>query len=532
MPYLLLFTFVILICVLMGGLTNRLGVPILLAFILLGMLFGEDGIFHISFNNYELSEQVCTIALVFIMFYVGFGTDWNHAKPVAGKAVLLSSVGVVVTAGLTGAVCILFLHMPVLDALLLGSIISSTDAASVFSVLRSKKLGLRENTASLLEIESGSNDPFSYMLTIIFLSMMSGAETGAALALMTVKQLLFGVICGAGIALSARAFLRRYHFPIPGFDMVFFIGTALLSYALPTAIGGNGYLSTYIVGIVLGNVRIQNKKSLVNFFDGFTSLMQILIFFLLGLLSIPSHIPQVIIPAVIVTLMLTFCIRPIAVGLCLAPLKCSIRQQALVAFSGLRGAASIVFAIIATVHEAQTQGNLFHMVFCIVLLSLAFQGSLLAPMARWLKMCDNEIDDAKTFSDYSDQVQLNFIGLEIYKGHPWEEQALRNINLPPDMLAVMLLRDGENVLQGGGTVLLAGDSVILSAPAYQEEIGLLLEEQDFDKTSPWIGKTIAEFSPRKEELIVMIIRGEQTIIPKGDTRIEAGDRLVISEKNG
>lgn len=529
MPYLLICTIVILLCVLVSRVTHRLGVPVLLAFIALGMLFGENGIFRIAFDNYVLAEQICTVALIFIMFYGGFGTNWNEAKPIAVKAAVLASGGVVLTAGLTGLVCVLFLKMPVLEALLLGSILSSTDAASVFSVLRSKKLGLRENTASLLEVESGSNDPFAYMLTIIVLSVMHGEASGGVLIWMTLKQLLLGVFCGAAIALLIWAFLKRYHFPVPGFDMAFFIGIALLSYALPTALGGNGYLSAYIVGIVLGNCRIRKKKSLVHFFDGFTSLMQMLIFFLLGLLATPSQIPRVFLPAVVIALSLTFLIRPIVIATCLSPLRCSIRQQLLVSFAGLRGAASIVFAIMATVHEAETPGGLFHTVFCVVLLSIAFQGSLLAPVARWLGMCDQSIDDAKTFSDYTDQAKLYFINLEIYEGHPWQGKALHEVSLPPDMLVVMLLRGGENVLQGGDTVFSAHDSVILSAAAYQGEVHLALQEEHIEKNNPWVGKSIATISPRKEELVVMILRGEEMVIPKGDTRIEVDDILVISE---
>ncbi len=531
MSYLLACAVIILLCVLASRLTYRLGVPVLLAFIALGMLLGENGIFHIPFENYLLSEQICSIALIFIMFYGGFGTNWDQAKPVALKAAVLASFGVVLTAGLIGAVCILFLRMPVLDALLLGSILSSTDAASVFSVLRSKKLGLRENTASLLEVESGSNDPFAYMLTIILLSVISGDSSGAELAILTVKQLLFGILFGAIIALLVRKFLRHYHFPVPVFDMAFLIGVALLSYELPATLGGNGYLSAYIVGIVLGNCRIRKKKSLVHFFDGFTSLMQMLIFFLLGLLAAPARILQVFLPAIAIALLLTFVVRPLAVATCLTPLRCSIRQQLLVSFAGLRGAASIVFAIMATVHDAKTPGDLFHMVFCIVLLSIAIQGSLLAPVARWLGMCDQSIDDSKSFSDYTDQMKFNFINLEIFDGHSWENKRLREVNLPPDILVVMLLRNGENVLQGGGTIFHSGDSVILSAPAYQDEVGLVLQEQHIAQYSPWVGKTIETFSPRKEELVVMILRGEQTVIPNGDTIIEADDVLVISEKN-
>lgn len=530
MPYLLISAIVILLCVLISRLTHRLGVPMLLAFIALGMLFGEDGFLHIHFENYELAEQICTIALIFIMFYGGFGTNWSQARPIAVKAALLASVGVILTAGLTGAVCIFILRMPVLDSLLLGAVLSSTDAASVFSVLRSKKLGLRENTASLLEMESGSNDPIAYMLMIILLSVMNGQAKAGALLWLTAKQLLFGILFGCLIALLVKLFLQRYQFSIPGFDMAFMIGVALLSYALPAAFDGNGYLSVYLVGIMLGNSRIRNKKSLVHFFDGYTSLMQMLIFFLLGLLATPSKIYHVLVPVLVITLFLTFVVRPLAVAACLTPLKCSLRQQLLLSFSGLRGAASIVFAIMATVHAAKTSSDLFHIVFCVVLLSIAFQGSLLDRVARWLGMCDKSIDDSKCFSDYSDQVKLYFVNLEIQETHPWARKQLQEVNLPPDMLVLMLLRNGGNVLEGGETVILPGDSVILSAPAYQGEVGLVLQEQLIFEDSVWAGKSIAAFSPRKEELVVMILRGGQTVIPKGDTVIEPEDILVISEK--
>ena len=360
---------------------------------------------------------------------------------------------------------------------------------------------------------------------------MSGRASGSALVWLLVKQLALGLLCGVALALLIRAFLKHYRFSVPGFDMAFFIGIALLSYALPAAMDGNGYLSAYIVGIVLGNCRIRNKKSLVHFFDGFTSLMQMLIFFLLGLLATPSQIPNVLWPAIVIALALTFIVRPLAVAACLTPFGCSVRQQLLVSFAGLRGAASIVFAIMATVHSAQTPGYLFHMVFCIVLLSIAFQGSLLASVARWLGMCDKSIDDAKSFSDYTDTEKLYFINLEIHEGHPWVGKALCDVNLPPDILVVMILRGGENVLQGGETVFCLHDSVILSAPAYQDEIGLALQEQHIRNNSPWVGKSIAAFSPRKEDLVVMILRGEQIIIPKGSTRIAANDVLVISEKS-
>lgn len=525
--YLLAVAAIILLCVLLNKVTQRLGVPMLLAFIALGMFFGVDGIIGVEFNNYRLSEQVCSVALVFIMFYGGFGTSWKQARPIAFKAGLLASAGVLLTATLVGLFCILALGMDILDGLLLGAVLSSTDAASVFSVLRSKKLGLKENTASLLEVESGSNDPCSYMLTIIILTLMSG-QTGDRLVWMVGAQLLFGILGGFLIAWGAKFVLQHLRTMTPGFDMALVLGIAVLSYALPLAFGGNGYLSAYITGILLGNSPIRNKRSLVNFFDGFTSLMQMLIFFLLGLLATPSDIWPILVPALLLALFLTFVARPIAVAVCLFPFRGSINQMLLVSFAGLRGAASIVFAVMATVHEAATQSNLFHIVFCVVLLSIAFQGSLLAPMARRLGMCDQSVDDSKSFSDYTEEVPLNFIRLELYPRHPWVGKALREITLPPDMLVVMLLREGLNIWPSGITDLQQGDTLILSALAYVGKDSLALRELPITEGSPWIGKTIAEFSPHPDELIVMILRAEQAVIPRGESVIVIDDILVMA----
>lgn len=525
--YLLLTAFIILLCVLLNKLSFRLGMPMLLGFIVLGMLFGSDGLLGIPFENYELAEQICSVALIFIMFYGGFGTSWGEGKKIAVKAGLLSTLGVVLTAGLTGLFCHFVLRIGLWESFLLGSVIGSTDAASVFSILRSKKLGLRENTASLLEMESGSNDPSSYMLTVVVLSVMGGSADGAALFYMVFAQLAYGLLFGAAIALAAWAFLRRFRFGSAGFDMAFFLGVALLSYALPTLVGGNGYLSAYIVGLVLGNSQFRDKASIVHFFNGLTSLMQVLLFFLLGLLATPSRIPAVFPVALAVMLFLTLVARPAAVFALLSPARCSLRQQVLVSFAGLRGAASIVFAIMATVHEASTRNDIYHIVFCIVLMSILVQGSLLAPVARKLGMCDKNIDVMKTFSDYSEVVDLHFIKVLLPEDYPWVGQPLRDITLPPDTLVIMLLRDGERLVPSGKTVLQAGDVAVLSARAFSGPDGIALTEQHIGADSPWIDRPISEYSPAAGELVIIILRGNKTVVPKGGTLIREGDILVI-----
>lgn len=524
---LLLISSVILLCILLHRVSDKIGVPMLLAFIVLGMAFGTDGIVKIPFDNYGLAENVCSTALIFIMFYGGFGTNWNEARPVAVKSVLLSTLGVVITAALTGFFCYFILKFSFLDSMLIGSVISSTDAASVFSILRSKNMGLKYGTASMLELESGSNDPCSYMLTAVVLSAMSSTAGAGSVFYMIFAQLFFGILFGCLIAFGARYILRHIHFDIAGFDMAFVIAVALLSYTLPSIAGGNGYLSAYMVGIILGNTKIKNKKSLVNFFDGITGLMQMLIFFLLGLLATPSQIPQIFLPALAIALFLTLAARPLAVSVILTPFKCRMNQQVLISFAGLRGAASIVFAIMATVDDANTGFDVYHIVFCIVLLSILFQGSFLSQAAKKLNMSDTEADVMKTFSDYSEEVDLQFIRIRITEEHTWSHKAVKDISLPPDTLFLMLLRGEETVIPSGETIFRPGDTAVLSARGYQEQENLELTEMKITAKSPWTGIKISDFSPYPGELVIMILRGDETVVPNGDTVIMENDLLVI-----
>lgn len=499
----------------------------LLAFILLGMVFGTDGLFKIEFDNYVIAEKICSGALVFIMFYGGFGTNWSEAKSIAVKATLLSTMGVLLTAGLTGLFCFWVLNIRFLESMLIGSIISSTDAASVFSILRFKRLGLKYHTASMLELESGSNDPCSYMLTVIVLSVMGGNSSAENIAYMVFAQFFYGIVIGAIIAWSVLFILRRYPFDSAGFDMVFVIGVALFSYALPTLIGGNGYLSVYIVGIVLGNGKIPEKQSLVHFFDGLTGLMQILIFFLLGLLATPSDIPSILMSAILIAIFITLIARPLSVFAILTPARCKLSQKLLVSFAGLRGAASIVFAIMATVNEAYMQYDVFHIVFCIVLFSILLQGSFIPLAAKKLGMVDADTNVLKTFNDYSDELDLQFIKLEISDIHPWQGNRIKDLNLPPDTLLVMILRENETIVPNGETVILQGDIAILSGLAFVDNTVVCLKEEPIFKNSKWKDKAVSAFSLDPKELVIMIKRGNHILIPDGNTLIKENDVLVI-----
>lgn len=516
----------ILSCIIANRFSNKFGMPALLCFMALGMIFGSDGLFKISFNNYQITEQLCTIALIFIMFYGGFGTKWQTARPVAAKAVLLSTLGVVITAMLTCLFCYQVLHFSFTESFLIGAVLSSTDAASVFSILRSKNLNLKHSTAPLLEIESGSNDPMAYMLTMIALAMISG-DSGASVPVMLLTQIGVGIGIGIACAILGIFALRKDDLITLGMDTVFVIALVFLSYALPTVLGGNGYLSVYLTGIILGNSNINNKITLVHFFDGITGLAQILIFFLLGLLSFPHLLPNLFLPALLIALFLTFLARPAAVFLLLLPFGSSLRQCLLVAWSGLRGAASIVFAIMVIAKGTSLEHDLFHIVFFISLLSVAIQGSLLPMVARKLGMVDNSSDIRKTFNDYQDDSDLTLMRMYIPNGHNWQNRKIEEVSFPTGSLALMIKREGDTLIPRGNTTILADDTLILSVPSYRGENDGNLKEILVDSGHNWCNSSIAELNLPENILIALIKRGDENIIPQGSTVIHADDRVVI-----
>lgn len=523
--FLIFIGIVILLCIWLNNISSQIGIPTLLAFIVLGMLFGNNGLIPLNFEDYDFAKETCTVALIFIMFYGGFGTRWESARPIVREATLLASFGVVLTAGLTGLFCHFALRWGWVESFLLGSVVSSTDAASVFSILRSKRLGLRNNTAPLLEMESGSNDPLSYMLTVVMLGILKGSATGGGIAWMLFTQIVFGAGCGFCIAQAASWVLERVKIKGEGYDSLFILAIALLSYAVPNLIGGNGYLSAYIVGIMLGNSDFPGKKALVNFFDGLTGLMQVLIFFLLGLLARPGNLHHAILPALAIFAFMLLVSRPVAVSSILMPFrKYPFRQQALISFVGLRGAASIVFAIMATVDPAPFEQDIFNIVFCIVLVSISFQGSLIPWVAKKLDMLDAKNDVMKTFNDYSEGSQMQFGSIDIASGSKWEGKAVKDLDLPENMLIALVLRGTERITARGDTVLQAGDRAILVTKTFEDTQTFLVEKR-VKPGGKRAGHAIREFE--SEGLVLLVVRGSKEIIPHGDTLLEAGDILVI-----
>ncbi|UWD49239.1 potassium/proton antiporter [Clostridioides difficile] len=460
---------VLLICITSSKVLYKFGVPILLIFILLGMLFGSDGMVGIYFDNYELTKQLCSIGLIFIMFFGGFGTNWNMAKPVAVPSILMSSLGVIITAGVTGIFCYMVIGTSLFEGLLIGAIAASTDAASVFAVLRSQKLNLKGSLASLLEVESGSNDPIAYMLTLIILTLMN--NSGVELIIpMVIKQIAFGLSIGFILAKLSVYILRNSNFEIEGFYTIFITAIALLSYALSEYVGGNGYLSVYISGIIIGNSKIPHKRSLVHFFDGISWIMQIMLFFMLGLLSFPSKLPSVFGIAMAISIFMIIIARPLATFITLAKFKFSNKEKLFISWVGLRGAASVVFAIVAVTKGVVIENDIFHIIFFIALLSVGVQGTLIPTVAKKLDLVDDNTPVLKTFNDYDGEISSKLIEVNIDNDSKWADKSIMDSNIPEDILIVMIKRKEQVLVPKGSTVIKRGDTLVLSGDRIEELI--------------------------------------------------------------
>lgn len=517
---------VILLAVLSEKFAGKLGLPALILFMFIGMLFGSDGLFKIPFANYHLADQICTLALVFIMFYGGFNTKWKVAKSSAPKSLLLSTLGVLITAGVTTFLTSYFLHFKFLEALLIGAVLSSTDAASVFSILHQQKVNLKYNTASLLELESGSNDPVAYLLTALIISFITGiGQVNVPVEIFL--QISMGLFWGVAFALLAVYLLSKTNLVAEGLETIFLIGIMFLCYAFTEATRGNVFLSIYLLGIIIGNSKISNKQVIIPFLHGITNLAQILIFFLLGLLTFPHRMLEIIPTALAIAVFLTFIARPLAVFALLLPFKAKVNQCLLVAWAGLRGAASSVFAIFALAHGVSLNYDLFHIVFLVSLFSIALQGSLLPFMAAKLDMIDTSDDIRKTFNDYQEESAITLMRLFVPKDHPWVNRPIKDVHLPTGSLALMIKRHNKTLVTKGDTVILGGDILILSVPAYETKGNETLNELKIDANHPWVDHKIADLNLPNNMLIALIIRGEENLIPDGNTVIERDDTVVL-----
>lgn len=531
---LLLLGTVVALCVFLGRFSEKLKIPSLLLFIGLGMLFGENGI-GISFDDYSLTGVICSVCLIFVIFYGGFGTNVKEARPVMAQSLLLSGVGTALTAGITGVIVYFifntFTTVGWIECMLIGSVLSSTDAASVFNILRTRRLGLKYNTSSLLEMESGSNDPVSYMLTVLFASLLTVDNFGAGQVIwIVVKQIGIGAAFGAFLGFGAVFVLRKLPFGAGQGGTIFVFAVAILSYSLPQIpfLGGNGYLAAYITGIIIGNARIDKKREIVKFFDSLTGVAQMIIFFLLGLLVTPAQLPRVMLPALIVFGVITLIARPAAASGLLLPFRTKPNKLLVVSLAGLRGVASVVFAITATeLAGGALTFDLFNLVFCVAVLSILVQGTLLSPVSRAVGMIDSTSNVMRTFNDYQDESDIGFVRIRVGKDHAWFGKKLKDAVMPEGFLILLVLRNKRTFVPDGRTTVMDGDILVAAAPAFEKNDEFGMYDEYIGKNHEWAGKSLREIDLPHGNLVALIRRGGKCIVPRGGTVVREGDVLAL-----
>ncbi|NLD34045.1 MAG: potassium/proton antiporter [Clostridiales bacterium] len=504
-------------------LSNKHGIPALLLFIVLGMGFGLLGL---DFSDYQLADGLATVALMVIMFYGGFGTSWKMAKPVAKEAIVLSSLGVVTTALLTGLFCHFVLGFQMLEGMLIGSIVGSTDYASVSNILRSKSLNLKYNSASLLELESGSNDPTAYTMTMVFLSVMMGSSL--SVPVLIVSQVALGLLVGFALAFVMGKYLRRMSTQEDGLSAVLMAAAMLITYAAASLIGGNGYLALYILGIRLGNIQFRGKRDIIFFFDGFSEIMQIALFFILGLLSNFQKFIQTFPVALAIMLFMTILARPLSVWGLMLPFKLKRNQLHMISLAGIRGAAAIAFAIMVVNSGLKFSMDIYHIVFGICVLSSLVQGSLMPPAARRLKMLDPNDTVLQTFNYYQDKAEIGFLETRLHPGSTLIGRQVRDLRLTFDFIVAKIERDGKTIVPRGQVVLQENDLIVLGGEKHFDLSGHDLIEFTIPGGHKWAGRSVKELTLPTDCLIVMVQRqGNDIIVPLGDTMLYEQDKVIM-----
>jgi cell volume regulation protein A len=432
------------------------------------MLAGSEGIGGIYFDNPKTAQFIGIIALNFILFSGGLDTDWQSIKPVLWQGISLSTLGVLISAFTVGLFVWAVTDFTIYEGLLLGSIVSSTDSAAVFSILRSKSLALKGNIRPALELESGSNDPMAYILTIVFTGLVINQNSSlAGIVPMFLMQMILGGLMGIIIGKLGTIVINKIHLEFEGLYIVLVIAIMFFSFSFTNFIGGNGFLSVYLSAVYLGNQELMHKKKILKSFDSFAWLMQIILFLTLGLLVFPSEIIPVMGIGLIISVFIILIARPISVFVSLIPFKIRNRNKWFLSWVGLRGAVPIVFATYPLLAGAEKAHMIFNIVFFVSITSVIVQGTSLSLVAKWLKLTLPEELKKRTRTD-------------------------------------MVLTDG---------------------------IKSLLTELVIPENSSVAGKQVLQLGLPKTTLISFILRGDSYIIPDGSTILEKNDKLFILSEN-
>ena len=475
----LLVSFLMFVAILMAKVGTKFGVPTMLLFLILGMLAGEDGI-GVRIDEPRVAEFLGHLAMTIILLTGGLETSLPETKPIIKKGISISTLGVFITILVTG----LFIYYvfgsriggagaSILGCLLVAAVMSSTDSASVFSILRNKRLSLRENLGPLLELESGSNDPMAYVLTILLVNILETVHSSSGAtgtwhiiffgAWVLLKQIAIGFAVGLALGHGARWLLTRIHLQSSPLYSILILSIVLFSNGAASFIGGNGLLALYICAIIIGNTKdLPSKKEVLTFFDGITWLSQLMMFLLLGLLAKPSHMPTVLVPALLIGVFLILVARPAGIMLSLLPFKgLSFRAKLLTSWVGLKGAGPILFALYTVIEGVDGSNEIFNIVFIITLLSLLVQGMTISPMARLLNMSIDDDPEVETFGmeipEEMGMLRDHIVSADDLEGG----DTLRDLHLPHGIRVVMVRRDAKYLIPHGSMKLMEGDRLVI-----------------------------------------------------------------------
>jgi cell volume regulation protein A len=449
----------------------KLGIPTLLLFLVVGMLAGSDGPGGIYFNDPKIAQFLGVVALTFILFSGGLDTKWESVKPVLRQGLALSTLGVLLTALFVGIFVSIILDFSLLDGLLLGAIVSSTDAAAVFSILRSRSIGLKGNLRPVLEFESGSNDPMAYFLTVSMIYLITNPEaTVWVLIPKFFKSMLIGALAGYLMGRLMKWLVNKIQLDVAGLYPVLVLSLVFFTFSFTDFLGGNGFLAVYISAILLGNSNFIHKKSLMKFYDGLAWLMQILMFLTLGLLVFPTQIVPILVPGLLISLFLILVARPLSVFISLLfSKKLNQRKKIFISWVGLRGAAPIVFATYPMLAGLPYADAIFNLVFFISVSSVILQGTTLTPLARWLHLNVPEKIKRKFPLDIElkDGQKSELVELDIPENSPAIGQAIVQLKLPKSAIIVLIHRNGKYISASGETVLEKGDHLLVLTDSRQ-----------------------------------------------------------------
>ena len=442
----------------------RIGVPVLVAFLVLGMLLGSDGPGGIEFDDAELARQVGIVGLVLILFEGGLQTSWRRLRNVALPASLLSTVGVIVTALLTGVAARGLFDLSWLEAVLLGAVVASTDAAAVFSTLRFTNI--RRRLARTLEAESGGNDPMAIALTVGLIAWIeSGDSNGLAdLVVVVVRQLGLGLVVGVALGAAATWIFARLPRSLGPFAPVASLAAAGIAFGAADVIGGSGFLAVYLVGLAIGSTPSRFRRQLVGFHEGIAFIAQVALFIVLGLLVFPNELPEVALSGLALALFLVAIGRPVAVWLSTAFQDFTTRERLLLGWAGLRGAVPIVLATFVLSSEIDTANTIFNAVFFVVLVSAVVQGTTLEWVAGRLDVLAPAPAVHEAPLEVSHPSALDLIDFVVAPDHAIAGSAVRELGLPRTAIVAVVVRSDDAIPPRGSTIVEAGDRLYVLAP--------------------------------------------------------------------